>query len=104
MKRALPLSTRTLVWSFGCMCAVLAVGFFVLDMAIKSLIKDGLKASLERTEAPCVAGVATGPSSTSLWLRGLAGRALKKLFVLVALRAFHCALLLGRHSTGWQAP
>jgi|GEM_PF-1551305 len=50
MKRALPLSTRTLVWSFGCMCAVLAVGFFVLDMAIKSLIKDGLKASLERTE------------------------------------------------------
>lgn len=50
MKRALPLSTRTLIFSFICMCAVLAAGFSVLHFAIKSRIEEGLKEGLEQTQ------------------------------------------------------
>lgn len=50
MKRALPLSTHTLILSFICMCAVLAAGFSVLHFAIKSRIEEGLKEGLEQTQ------------------------------------------------------
>ncbi|HEX5483543.1 MAG TPA: ATP-binding protein [Terriglobia bacterium] len=50
MRRAFPLSIRTLALSFACMCGILTAGFFALHVAIKARIEDGLKESLERTE------------------------------------------------------
>ncbi|MGH9405678.1 MAG: ATP-binding protein [Terriglobia bacterium] len=50
MKRALPLSTRTLVFSFLCMCGVLTAGFLALHAAIETRIKEGLVENLQETQ------------------------------------------------------
>jgi signal transduction histidine kinase len=50
MKAPLSLSGRTLLVSFFCMCAVLAAGFFALNAAIKTTIKNGLKENLHRSQ------------------------------------------------------
>jgi len=50
MKRPLSLGTRTFLFTFVAMCAVLAVGFFALNAAMKSHIKEGLKDDLRLTE------------------------------------------------------
>jgi signal transduction histidine kinase len=50
MKTPPSLFARTLVFSFLCMCAVLAAGFFVLHAAIKARIKNGLKENLKSTQ------------------------------------------------------
>ncbi len=50
MKTPLSLFARTLVFSFLCMCAVLAAGFFVLHAAIKARIKQGLEENLKSAQ------------------------------------------------------
>lgn len=50
MKRAFSLWARTLVVSFLCMCAVLAAGFFALNVAIEDRIRAGLGESLQRSQ------------------------------------------------------
>src|SRR6185295_11191371 len=49
--RPFSISTRTLLLSFLCMCSVLAVGFFVLNLAIKATIREGLKGNLQHSQA-----------------------------------------------------
>ena len=49
MKHPFSLSSRTLLLSFVCMCAVLAAGFLVLNATIRVTIKEGLKQNLQRT-------------------------------------------------------
>jgi signal transduction histidine kinase len=49
MKHSFSLSARTLLFSFVCMCAVLAAGFLALNAAIRVAIKEGLKENLQRT-------------------------------------------------------
>ncbi len=50
MKHPFSLSSRTLLLSFVCMCAVLAAGFFALSATIKVRIKEGLKENLQHTQ------------------------------------------------------
>jgi signal transduction histidine kinase len=50
MKTPLSLFARTFVFSFLCMCAVLAAGFFILHATIETGIKNGLKENLKSTE------------------------------------------------------
>lgn len=50
MKRPLSLFARALLTSFACTCIVLVSGFFVLNAAVKTTIKQGLKEDLLHTQ------------------------------------------------------
>ncbi len=50
MRRPFSIATRTFLLTFFAMCAVVATGFFALNAAIKSQIKQGLKDNLTLTE------------------------------------------------------
>ena len=50
MRPSLSLATRTFLLIFISMCALLLMGFFALNAALRARIKDGLKDNLRLTE------------------------------------------------------
>src|ERR1017187_5915293 len=50
MRRPFSLATRTFLLTFLAMCVAQVVGFFTLNAALKTRIKEGLKENLRLTE------------------------------------------------------